>query len=151
MEALTIILLVSTLVSVLFILFMKYKVNKIKKKEEELFKKINTISHVELESKNTRNFSSKRADKNTSKDTKNYHYIVGIDPVDDDFSRVIITSSSDIYEPDWFGNGGSFGGNDTSYHDGFGSGGSFGGGGASGSWDSSSDSGSDSDSDSGSD
>ena len=108
MEALTIILLVSTLVSVLFILFMKYKVNKIKK-EEELLNKINTISHVVLESKN-RKFSSKITDKNTSKETKNYHYILGVDPVDDNFDRVIITSSSDIYEPDGFGNGGSFGG-----------------------------------------
>ena len=36
MEALTIILLVLALVSVLFLLFMKYKVNKIKKKELEM-------------------------------------------------------------------------------------------------------------------
>ena len=86
---------------------MKYKVNKIKKEEEELFNKINTISHVVLESKN-RKFSSKITDKNTSKDTKNYHYIGGIDPIDDDFHNVIITSSSDIYEPDGFGNGGQF-------------------------------------------
>ena len=105
MEALTIILLVSTLVSVLFILFMKYKVNKIKKEEEELFNKINTFTHEALESKKNRKFSSKRTDKNTSKETKNYHYILGVDPVDDNFDRVIITSSSDIYEPDGFGNG----------------------------------------------
>lgn len=123
MEALTIILLVSTLVPVLFILFMKYKVNKIKKEEEELFNKINTFTHEALESKKNRKFSSKRTDKNTSKETKNYHYILGVDPVDDNFDRVIITSSSDIYEPDGFGNGGSFGG-----------------GGASGSWSDSSDS-----------
>ena len=59
MEALTIILLVLTLVPVLFILFMKYKVNKIKKKEEELFNKINTISHEVLESKKTENLVQK--------------------------------------------------------------------------------------------
>ena len=130
MEALTIILLVSTLVSVLFILFMKYKVNKIEKKEEELFNKINNFSVTTSENNLKRKFSSKRVDKNTSKETKNYHYILGVDPVDDNFDRVIITSSSDIYEPDRFGNGGSFGG-----------------GGASGSWDSSSDSSSDCSSD----
>ena len=122
MEALTIILLVSTLVSVLFILFMKYKVNKIKKEEEELFNKINNFSVTISENSSNRKFSSKITDKNTSKDTKNYHYILGVDPVDDNLDRVIITSSSDICEPDGFGNGGSFGG-----------------GGASGSWDSSSD------------
>ena len=130
METLTIILLVLTLVSVLFLLFMKYKVNKIKKGEEELFNKINTFTHEVLESKKNRKFSSKRADKNTSKEIKNYHYIGGIDPVDEGFSRVIISSSSDIYEPDWFGNGGRFGG-----------------GGASGSWDRGSDSSSDCSSD----
>ena len=129
MEALTIILLVLTLVSVLFILFMKYKVNKIKK-EEELFNKINNFSVTTLENNSKRKFSSKRTNKNTSKETKNYHYIGGVDPVDDNLDRVIITSSSDIYEPDGFGNGGSFGG-----------------GGASGSWDSSSDCSSDCSSD----
>ena len=70
MEALTIILLVLTLVSVLFILFMKYKVNKIKKKEEELFNKINNFSVTTLENNSKRKFSSKRVDKNTSKETK---------------------------------------------------------------------------------
>ena len=123
METLTIILLVLTLVSVLFLLFMRYKVNKIKKEEEELINKINTFSHVVLESKNNRNFSSKRSDKDSLKKTNNFNYIGGIDPIDDDFHNVIITSSSDIYEPDGFGNGGSFGG-----------------GGASGSWGDSSDS-----------
>ena len=106
MEALIIILLISTLVSVLFILFMEYKVNKIKKEEQELFNKINNFSVTISENSSNRKFSSKITDKNTSKDTKNYHYILGIDPVDDDFSKVIITSSSDIYEPDGFGNGG---------------------------------------------
>ncbi len=123
METFTIILLVLTLVSVLFLLFMRYKGNKIKKEEEELVNKINTFSHVELESKNNRNFSSKRSDKDSLKKTNNFNYIGGIDPIDDDFHNVIITSSSDIYEPDGFGNGGSFGG-----------------GGASGSWGDSSDS-----------
>ena len=123
METLTIILLVLTLVSVLFLLFMRYKVNKIKKEEEELINKINTFSHVVLESKNNRNFSSKRSDKDSLKKTNNFNYIGGIDPIDDEYSRVIITSSSDIYDSDGFGNGGSFGG-----------------GGASGSWDDSSDS-----------
>ena len=126
MEALTIILLILTLVSVLFILFIKYKVNKTKK-EEEVFNKINNFSVTSLENKSRIKFSSKRTNKNTSKETKNYHYIGGVDPVDDNLDRVIITSSSsDIYESDGFGNGGSFGG-----------------GGASGSWDSSSDSSSD--------
>ena len=111
MGALTIILLVLTLVSVLFILFMKYKVNKIKKEEEELFNKINNFSVTTLENNSKRKFSSKRTNKNTSKETKNYHYIGGVDPVDDNLDRVIITSSSsDIYESDGFGNGGSFGG-----------------------------------------
>ena len=53
MEALTIILLVLTLVSVLFILFTKYKVNKIKK-EEELFNKINNFSFTTLENNSQR-------------------------------------------------------------------------------------------------
>ena len=123
METFTIILLVLTLVSVLFLLFMRYKVNKIKKEEEELINKINTFSHVVLESRNNRNFSSKRSDKDSLKKTNNFNYIGGIDPIDDEYSRVIITSSSDIYDSDGFGNGGSFGG-----------------GGASGSWDDSSDS-----------
>ena len=123
METFTIILLVLTLVSVLFLLFMSYKVNKIKKEEEELINKINTFSHAVLESKNNRNFSSKRSDKDSLKKTNNFNYIGGIDPIDDTFHNVIITSSSGIYEPDGFGNGGSFGG-----------------GGASGSWDDSSDS-----------
>lgn len=123
METFTIILLVLTLVSVLFLLFMRYKVNKIKKEEEELINKINTFSHVVLESKNNRNFSSKRSDKDSLKKTNNFNYIGGIDPIDDEYSRVIITSSSDIYDSDGFGNGGSFGG-----------------GGASGSWGDSSDS-----------
>ena len=70
METFTIILLVLTLVSVLFLLFMRYKVNKIKKEEEELFNKINTFSYVELESKNNRNFSPKRSDKDSLKKTK---------------------------------------------------------------------------------
>ena len=69
MEALIIILLVLTLVSVLFILFMKYKVNKIKK-EEELFNKINNFSVTTLENNSKRKFSSKRTNKNTSKETK---------------------------------------------------------------------------------
>ena len=124
METFTIILLVLTLVSVLFLLFMRYKVNKIKKEEEELINKINTFSHAVLESKNNRNFSSKRSDKDSLKKTNNFNYIGGIDPIDDTFHNVIITSSSSgIYEPDGFGNGGSFGG-----------------GGASGSWGDSSDS-----------
>ena len=123
METFTIILLVLTLVSVLFLLFMSYKVNKIKKEEEELINKINTFSHAVLESKNNRNFSSKRSDKDSLKKTNNFNYIGGIDPIDDTFHNVIITSSSGIYEPDGFGNGGSFGG-----------------GGASGSWGDSSDS-----------
>lgn len=123
METFTIILLVLTLVSVLFLLFMRYKVNKIKKEEEELINKINTFSHAVLESKNNRNFSSKRSDKDSLKKTNNFNYIGGIDPIDDTFHNVIITSSSGIYEPDGFGNGGSFGG-----------------GGASGSWGDSSDS-----------
>ena len=123
METFTIILLVLTLVSVLFLLFMRYKVNKIKKEEEELINKINTFSHAVLESKNNRNFSSKRSDKDSLKKTNNFNYIGGIDPIDNTFHNVIITSSSGIYEPDGFGNGGSFGG-----------------GGASGSWGDSSDS-----------
>ena len=123
MDTFTIILLVLPLVSVLFLLFMSYKVNKIKKEEEELINKINTFSHAVLESKNNRNFSSKRSDKDSLKKTNNFNYIGGIDPIDDTFHNVIITSSSGIYEPDGFGNGGSFGG-----------------GGASGSWDDSSDS-----------
>ena len=102
---------------------MRYKVNKIKKEEEELINKINTFSHVVLESKKSSNFSSKRTDKDSSRKPSNYNYIGGIDPVDDEYRRIIITSSSDIYEPDGFGNGGSFGG-----------------GGASGSWGDSSDS-----------
>ena len=122
METFTIILLVLTLVSVLFLLFMRYKVNKIKK-EEELINNINTFSHAVLESKNNRNFSSKRSDKDSLKKTNNFNYIGGIDPIDDTFHNVIIISSSGIYEPDGFGNGGSFGG-----------------GGASGSWGDSSDS-----------
>ena len=130
METFTIILLVLTLVSVLFLLFMRYKVNKIKKEEEELINKINTFSHVVLESKNNRIFSSKRSDKDSLKKTNNFNYIGGVDPIDDEYSRVIITSSSDIYDSDGFGNGGSFGG-----------------GGASGSWDSSSDCSSDCSSD----
>ena len=113
---------------------MRYKVNKIKKEEEELINKINTFSHVVLESKKSSNFSSKRADIDSSRKPSNYNYIGGIDPIDDDFHNVIIISSSDIYESDGFGNGGSFGG-----------------GGASGSWDSSSDSSSDCSSDCSSD
>ena len=72
---------------------MKYKVNKIKKKEEELFNKINNFSATTLENNSKRKFSSKRTNKNTSKETKDYHYILGVDPVDDNFDRIIITMS----------------------------------------------------------
>ena len=49
MEALTGVLLTAIIVTVLFLLFMKYKVNKIKKKEEEFNKNMDVFIHIPTE------------------------------------------------------------------------------------------------------
>ena len=53
METLIIALLVSIIITILFLLFVKYKVNKIKKKEEEFNEKMNVFIHIPTGDKST--------------------------------------------------------------------------------------------------
>ena len=93
------------------------------KSDVESVTKTTTQTNGKQSTKTSETEKPKGIDKDSLKKTNNFNYIGGIDPIDDTFHNVIITSSSGIYEPDGFGNGGSFGG-----------------GGASGSWGDSSDS-----------
>ena len=121
METLIIVLLASIIITILFLLFVKYKVNKIKKKEEEFNKKMDVFVNIPTGDKSTTIFIKKSTDKSNSKHSTNYGYIAGINPVYDSTDDYKDNSGAEIH-----------------IFDGFGSGGSFGGGGASGSWDDSS-------------
>ena len=121
METLIIVLLASIIITILFLLFVKYKVNKIKKKEEEFNKKMDVFVNIPTGDKSTTIFIKKATDKSNSKHSINYGYIAGIDPVYESTDDYKDNSGAEIH-----------------IFDGFGSGGSFGGGGASGSWDDSS-------------
>ena len=121
METLIIVLLAAITATVLFLLFIRYKVNKIKEKEEAFNEKMEVFMHIPTGDRSTTIFKKMSTDKSNPKHPINYGYIAGIDPA---------YESNDDYKDN----------NGTELHifDGFGSRGSFGGGGASGSWDDSS-------------
>ena len=121
METLIIALLVSIIITILFLLFIKYKVNKIKKKEEEFNEKMDVFIHIPTGDKSTTIFKKRSIGKSNPRQSINYGYIAGIDPVYESTDDYKDNSGAEIH-----------------IFDGFGSGGSFGGGGASGSWDDSS-------------
>lgn len=117
MEALTGVLLVAIIATVLFLLFIRYKVNKIKKKEEEFNKNMDIFTHIPTGHKSITVFKKRSTDKLNPRHSINYGYIAGTDPA---------YESSDDYKDN--------SGTEMHTFDGFGDGGSFGGGGASGSW-----------------